>query len=70
MLRFLLKNPSFSKGVLSVLYLFVGDIYALINYASFVESSFILAAIASLLYLRWKRPEMGRSIRVKLSLGG
>ena len=55
---------------MSVLYLFVGDIYALINYASFVESSFILAAIASLLYLRWKRPEMGRSIRVKLSLGG
>merc|ERR1711884_687172 len=53
-------------GVLSVLYLFVGDIYALINYASFVESSFILAAIASLLYLRWKRPEMERPIKVSI----
>lgn len=55
-------------GVLSVLYLFVGDIYALINYASFVESSFILAAIASLLYLRWKRPEMERPIKVSIGI--
>ena len=47
--------------MLSLLYLFVGDIYVLINYASFVESSFILLSIASLLYLRWKRPDMGRA---------
>jgi len=53
-------------GVLSLLYLFVGDIYVLINYASFVESSFILLSIASLLFLRWKRPDMERPIRVWL----
>merc|ERR1719322_879173 len=53
-------------GVLSLLYLFVGDIYVLINYASFVESSFILISIASLLFLRWKQPDMPRPIRVTI----
>jgi len=53
-------------GVLSLLYLGVGDIYVLINYASFVESSFILISIASLLYLRWKQPDMPRPIRVTI----
>jgi len=55
-------------GVLSLLYLFVGDIYVLINYASFVESSFILLSIASLLYLRWKRPDMERPIKVSIGI--
>merc|ERR1712223_977162 len=53
-------------GVLSLLYLGVGDIYVLINYASFVESSFILISIASLLFLRWKQPDMPRPIRVTI----
>ena len=57
-------NPSF-QGILSIIYLFVGDIYALINYASFVESSFILLSVLGLLYLRWKKPEMNRPIKVR-----
>jgi len=55
-------------GILSIIYLFVGDIYALINYASFVESSFILLSVLGLLYLRWKKPEMNRPIKVSLGI--
>ena len=54
-------------GGLSLVYLCTSDIYVLINYASFVESSFILFSIASLLYLRWKQPDMPRPIRVSIS---
>lgn len=40
------------------------DIFALINYASFVESSFIGLSIAGMLYLRYSRPDMERPIKV------
>ena len=49
-----------------MIYLCTSDIYVLINYASFVESSFILLSIASLLWLRWKQPDMPRPIRVTI----
>ena len=49
-----------------MVYLCTSDIYVLINYASFVESSFILLSIASLLWLRWKQPDMPRPIRVTI----
>merc|ERR1711923_568874 len=55
-------------GILSIIYLFVGDIYALINYASFVESSFILLSVLGLLYLRWKKPEMNRPIKISVGI--
>ena len=44
------------------------DIYALINYASFVESSFIGLSIAGMLYLRYKQPERTRPIKVRFIL--
>lgn len=53
-------------GVLSLFYLSTTDIYRLIDYASFVESSFILCSIASLLYMRWKYPDMERPIKVNI----
>ncbi|XP_068235009.1 Y+L amino acid transporter 2 [Palaemon carinicauda] len=53
-------------GVLSLAYLCTTDIYSLIEYASFVESMFILLSIAGLLYLRWKRPEMDRPIKINI----
>ena len=40
------------------------DIYVLITYASFVESFFIMLSIASLLHLRWKKPDLERPIKV------
>ncbi len=53
-------------GALSLFYLGAGDIYTLIDYTAFVESSFILVSISGLLYLRWKKPNMERPIKVKL----
>lgn len=66
--NFLPKPSLVFLCLLSLLYLFVGDIYVLINYASFVESSFILLSIASLLYLRWKQPDMERPIKISLGI--
>ncbi|KAK7072563.1 Y+L amino acid transporter 2 [Halocaridina rubra] len=53
-------------GALSLVYLCTTNIYSLIEYASFVESMFILFSIAGLLYMRWKRPEMERPIKVNI----
>jgi len=53
-------------GTLSLAYLTTTDIYSLIEYASFVESMFILISIASLLYMRWKRPDMERPIKINI----
>ncbi|XP_063882580.1 Y+L amino acid transporter 2-like isoform X2 [Scylla paramamosain] len=53
-------------GLLSLVYLSTTDIYCLIDYTSFVESSFILCSIASLLYMRWKYPDMERPIKVNI----
>ena len=56
------------QGGLSLLYLGIGDIYSLIDYASFVESMFILVSISGLLYMRWKKPNMDRPIKVHLGI--
>ncbi|KAA0199054.1 hypothetical protein HAZT_HAZT001200 [Hyalella azteca] len=53
-------------GLLSLAYLSTTNIYTLIEYASFVESMFILTSIASLLYMRWKKPDMERPIKINL----
>jgi len=53
-------------GMLSLAYLTTTDIYSLIEYSSFVETLFILLSIASLLYMRWKRPDMERPIKVNI----
>ncbi|XP_037088836.1 large neutral amino acids transporter small subunit 2-like [Pollicipes pollicipes] len=44
------------------------DVYALINYISFVESLFIMLSTAGLLYLRWKMPDAPRPIKVNIVL--
>ncbi|CAK9297653.1 unnamed protein product [Gordionus sp. m RMFG-2023] len=55
-------------GILSSVMCLSTNILALINYAGFVESSFIAISISALLYLRWKRPDMYRPITVPLIL--
>ncbi|ELT93754.1 hypothetical protein CAPTEDRAFT_212253 [Capitella teleta] len=52
--------------LMTLLMLVSGDVYVLINYASFVESLFIGISIAGLLWLRYKRPNMERPIKVHL----
>eukprot|EP00092_Neocalanus_flemingeri_P027459 GFUD01029780.1.p1 GENE.GFUD01029780.1~~GFUD01029780.1.p1 ORF type:complete len:494 (+),score=47.05 GFUD01029780.1:255-1736(+) len=44
------------------------DVYILINFTSFVESLFITMSVGGLLYLRWKRPDLERPIKVNLIL--
>ena len=51
--------------LMSIIMLSSNDIYALINYASFVESSFIGVSIAGMLYLRYKQPNRERPIKVR-----
>jgi hypothetical protein len=46
--------------------LIVGDVYVLINYVMFTDSAFLLATVSGLLWLRWKRPDAVRPIKVKL----
>ena len=53
-------------GMLSLVYLCTTDIYTLIEYASFIESMFILLSISALLYMRWKRPDLERPIKVNI----
>ncbi|KAK8721613.1 hypothetical protein OTU49_012662 [Cherax quadricarinatus] len=53
-------------GLLSLVYLCTTNIYSLIEYASFVESMFILCSIAGLLFLRWRQPDMKRPIKINI----
>ncbi|XP_054257338.1 large neutral amino acids transporter small subunit 1-like [Macrosteles quadrilineatus] len=42
------------------------DIYALITYSSFVESFFIMLSVSGILWLRYKRPNIPRPIKVSV----
>ncbi|CAH1783680.1 unnamed protein product [Owenia fusiformis] len=53
-------------GLTSLVYLCSSDMYALINYVGFVNWLAIGLSVVSLLYFRWKRPEMNRPIKVHL----
>ncbi|XP_039607615.1 cystine/glutamate transporter [Polypterus senegalus] len=51
---------------LTILMLFVGDIYSLLNFMSFVRWLFIGIVIVGLIYLRYKQPQMHRPFKVPL----
>ena len=42
------------------------DIHTLITYCTVVESFFVMLSVSGLLYLRWKKPDIPRPIRVNL----
>lgn len=44
------------------------DVYQLINYTAFVESGFTAVSVGGLLWLRYKRPDLPRPIKVNLIL--
>lgn len=52
--------------LLSLLYLFISDVYVLITYSSVVETFFIMLSVSGVLYFRWTRPDMPRPIKVNL----
>ncbi|XP_052789094.1 large neutral amino acids transporter small subunit 2-like [Mya arenaria] len=53
-------------GLLSLVYLTSSNMYALINYVSFVNWLAIGLSVTVLLYFRWKRPNMDRPIKVAI----
>lgn len=50
--------------LMSLLMLISGDVYKLITYCTFVESFFTTLSAAAVLWLRWKKPELKRPIKV------
>ncbi|KAL6421239.1 hypothetical protein ACFW04_013658 [Cataglyphis niger] len=52
--------------ILSLIMLCTSDIFVLIPYCSIVESFFIMISVAGILWLRYKRPNMERPIKVPL----
>ncbi|XP_035796239.1 Y+L amino acid transporter 2-like [Anopheles albimanus] len=52
--------------LLSLLYLFISDVYVLITYSSIVETFFIMLSVSAVLYFRYTRPDIHRPIRVPL----
>lgn len=66
-MRHLTPLPSLVFGcVTSLIMLMSSDIYALINYASFVETLFIGMSVSGLLILRITKPKLERPIKVSL----
>ncbi|CAG0891611.1 unnamed protein product [Cyprideis torosa] len=53
-------------GILSLATLTSSDIMSLIVYASWIESLFILVSLSGMLWMRYKRPELKRPIKVNL----
>ncbi|CAL7940110.1 unnamed protein product [Xylocopa violacea] len=51
---------------LSLIMLCTSDIFVLITYCSIVESFFIMLSVAGILWLRYKRPNMNRPIKMPL----
>lgn len=54
--------------MLSLAYLTTTQVYSLINYTAFIESLFVTFSIAALLWLRYKKPNLPRPIRVNTAL--
>lgn len=54
--------------VLTLALLFIRNVYALINYVSYVEALFTFMSVAGLLWLRRKQPNTERPIKVNLCI--
>ncbi|CAL8358658.1 unnamed protein product [Merluccius merluccius] len=55
---------------MSILQLFVGDIYSLLNFMSFLRWLFIGMAVLGLIYLRYTQPDLYRPFKVPLIIPG
>lgn len=49
---------------LTMIMLFSGDLYSLLNFLSFARWLFMGLVVAGLIYLRYKRPDMHRPFKV------
>ncbi|XP_074641321.1 Y+L amino acid transporter 2-like [Tubulanus polymorphus] len=53
-------------GIMSLIMISTGDVFELITYFEFVESLLLGAPVLGLLYLRWKKPDMPRPVKVHI----
>lgn len=53
-------------GVLTLVYLFIRDVYMLINYVQYAEALFTLISISGLLWMRRTNPDAKRPIKVNI----
>ncbi|KAK9702741.1 Amino acid permease [Popillia japonica] len=53
-------------NILSLFMLVSSNIHQLITYCTIVESFFVMLSVCGLLYLRWKRPDLPRPIKVNI----
>lgn len=54
--------------IITLALLSIEDVYVLINYVSFVEALFTTLSVSGLLWLRYKRPDLHRPIKISLIL--
>lgn len=54
------------QGALSLVMLLSDNIWVLINYMSFVQWLSVGASVLGMVYLRYKKPEMPRPIKVNI----
>ncbi|XP_015181592.1 PREDICTED: Y+L amino acid transporter 2 [Polistes dominula] len=55
-------------SIITLALLIIEDVYVLINYVSFVEALFTTLSVSGLLWLRYKRPDLHRPIKVSIAL--
>lgn len=54
--------------IVTLILLFIEDVYVLINYTTFVEALFTLISVSGLLWMRYKLPDQKRPIKVNIVL--
>ncbi|XP_019887696.1 Y+L amino acid transporter 2 isoform X2 [Ooceraea biroi] len=54
--------------IITLILLIIKDVYVLINYVSFVEALFTTLSVSGLLWLRYKKPDLHRPIKVRTSV--
>lgn len=52
---------------MTMLQLFVGDIYSLLNFMSFLRWLFIGVVVLGLIYLRYTKPDLHRPFKVRVN---
>lgn len=60
-----LASLTMFQGAMSILMLVSNNIFALINYLSFVQWLSVGASVLGMVYLRFKKPDMPRPIKVR-----
>ncbi|KAL6266272.1 hypothetical protein P5V15_003132 [Pogonomyrmex californicus] len=64
----ILASNAVAVCIITLILLIIEDVYVLINYVSFVEALFTTLSVSGLLWLRYKKPDLQRPIKVSIIL--